>query len=94
MNRLRKEIDKEKAAIEDYIYDEPGKVKPYSTEGVKEPWKKKLIEYLNYRGRTKETTRNKKEQQRHRTEENRKTIIHVITLVKISVEGKQRRKIM
>jgi len=41
------EIDKEKAAIEDYIYDEPGKVKPYSTEGVKEPWKIKLIESLN-----------------------------------------------
>ena len=41
------EIDKEKAAIEDYIYDEPGKVKPYSTEGVKEPWRIKLIESLN-----------------------------------------------
>jgi hypothetical protein len=41
------EIDKEKAAIEDYIYDEPGKIKPYSTEGVKEPWKIKLIESLN-----------------------------------------------
>ena len=43
----QEEIEKEKAAIEDYIYDEPGKVKPYSTEGVKEPWKIKLIESLN-----------------------------------------------
>jgi hypothetical protein len=43
----KQQYEDEKAAIEDYIYDEPGKVKPYSTEGVKEPWKIKLIESLN-----------------------------------------------
>ena len=45
---IDKEVyEKEKAAIEDYIYDEPGKVKLYPTEGIKEPWRKALIESLN-----------------------------------------------
>ena len=43
----KQQYEDEKAAIEDYIYDEPGKIKPYSSEGVKEPWKIKLIESLN-----------------------------------------------
>ena len=63
------EIDKEKAAIEDYIYDEPGKVKPYSTEGVKEPWKIKLIESLNAEAEQQNKPQEQEKQQRHRTEE-------------------------
>ena len=63
------EIDKEKAAIEDYIYDEPGKVKLYSTEGVKEPWKIKLIESLNSEAEQKKQQQEQSDQQRHRTEE-------------------------
>ena len=52
------EYEKEKAAIEDYIYDTPGKVKLYPTEGVKEPWRKKLIESLNLKAESSENNNN------------------------------------
>ena len=65
----KEEREKEKAAIEDYIYDDPGKVKPYSTEGVKEHWKIKLIESLNAEAEQQNKPQEQEKQQRHRTEE-------------------------
>ena len=65
----KQQYEDEKAAIEDYIYDEPGKVKPYSTEGVKEPWKIKLIESLNAEAEQQNKPQEQEKQQRHRTEE-------------------------